>query len=266
MKFKRKDPLPGTTKANIQILEALHEKMWAIRNARHRTLGSDVNLCAIYQEAVELYIPTIDLETGLPKPRPAPLQMPDKPFLAEITEVPAALAELLTNVTDAAAVNDRLQAHVRALQSNASQTRPRPAHLPLFHDWVNCNAFLSDDQLRAAMDRAFWLMVWMSAPDNRCLHVNPLLVAYTGRPLPAWLDAGWADAMHPEDRERVYQDCALKCEARQPMYNEYRMRRIDEVWARVVDQAVPRYLPDYGLGRPEDGAFAGYIGTIYQTN
>ena len=49
-------PLRGTVHANIQIPEALHEQMKAIRQARHELEGADVKLCRIYREAVEQYV------------------------------------------------------------------------------------------------------------------------------------------------------------------------------------------------------------------
>jgi len=49
-------PLMGTVHANIQLPEALHESMKAIRQARHEAEGADVKLCRIYREAVEQYV------------------------------------------------------------------------------------------------------------------------------------------------------------------------------------------------------------------
>jgi hypothetical protein len=49
-------PIAGTIHANIQLPEALHEAMKAIRQARHELEGADVKLCRIYREAVEQYV------------------------------------------------------------------------------------------------------------------------------------------------------------------------------------------------------------------
>ena len=49
-------PLKGTIHANIQIPEALHRAMKAIRQARHEIEGADVKLCRLYREAVEAYV------------------------------------------------------------------------------------------------------------------------------------------------------------------------------------------------------------------
>lgn len=58
MKTKKtsRPPIAGTIHANIQLPEALHNAMKAIRQARHKLEGADVKLCRIYREAVEMYI------------------------------------------------------------------------------------------------------------------------------------------------------------------------------------------------------------------
>lgn len=54
--YKYAPPVAGTTHANIQLPESLHEAMKAIRHARHELEGADVKLCRIYREAVEQYV------------------------------------------------------------------------------------------------------------------------------------------------------------------------------------------------------------------
>lgn len=48
--------LPGTTHANIQLPEGLHESMKAIRRARRERELEDIKLCRIYREAIEQYV------------------------------------------------------------------------------------------------------------------------------------------------------------------------------------------------------------------
>jgi hypothetical protein len=58
--MKRKQSRPkapeGTIRTTIQIPEALHEAVKALRRARYKAQGSDVKLCLIYTEAVQQYV------------------------------------------------------------------------------------------------------------------------------------------------------------------------------------------------------------------
>ena len=59
--------LKGTVATKVQLPEALHRDMRAIRQARHQAEGADVRLCRIYREAVEQYLrakPQRDLLNG----------------------------------------------------------------------------------------------------------------------------------------------------------------------------------------------------------
>lgn len=55
-KIQPRPNIPGTVHANIQLPEALHESMKAIRQARREQEAGDVKLCRIYREAVEQYV------------------------------------------------------------------------------------------------------------------------------------------------------------------------------------------------------------------
>ncbi len=56
MRKKIQRTVQGTTNANIQLPESLHEDMKKIRKYRHIREGADPKLCRIYREAVELFI------------------------------------------------------------------------------------------------------------------------------------------------------------------------------------------------------------------
>lgn len=46
-------------------------------------------------------------------------------------------------------------------------------------------------------------LVWTCAPDGQCDYLSRQWVEYTGRPAEEQLGYGWAEQLHPEDRERV---------------------------------------------------------------
>ena len=95
-------------------------------------------------------------------------------------------------------------------------------------------------------------MIWMSGVDKQCTYLNRQWLAFTGRTLEQDLGAGWMDSLHDDDREAVRQRYVAGFELREPFRMEYRLRRADGVYRWIVDQAMPRFLPD--------GSFSGYVG------
>jgi PAS domain S-box-containing protein len=110
----------------------------------------------------------------------------------------------------------------------------------------------SEARFRTMADTAP-VMIWMSGTDMLCTFFNKGWLDFTGRPLEQELGNGWAEGVHREDL-----DCCLKVyvnsfEARHPFTMEYRLRRRDGEYRRVLDSAGPRFAPD--------GTFLGYIGS-----
>jgi nitrogen-specific signal transduction histidine kinase len=64
---------------------------------------------------------------------------------------------------------------------------------------------------------------------------------------------GWAEGLHPDDRDRTLAAMASSFEARSHCYLEYRLRRADGEYRSVLCGGFPCWGPD--------GAFAGYIAT-----
>ena len=97
------------------------------------------------------------------------------------------------------------------------------------------------------------VMIWMSGEDKRCVYFNQRWLEFTGRPLEAELGNGWADSVHPEDRDQCLVRYTEAFDRREHFQVEYRFRRYDGEYRWVFDSGVPRFHPD--------GAFAGYIGS-----
>ncbi|RCJ18212.1 hypothetical protein A6770_06460 [Nostoc minutum NIES-26] len=91
--------------------------------------------------------------------------------------------------------------------------------------------------------------------DGNALYLNQRWSEITGLPLQDSLGKGWANALYPDDRDRID---ILWCEAVAartiPSKSEHRCLRSDGTIVWVISQA----LPDIG----EDGKVKGYIGTI----
>ena len=97
--------------------------------------------------------------------------------------------------------------------------------------------------------------IWKSGLDAKCDYFNKSWLAFTGRTLEQELGDGWAEGVHPEDRDRCITTYLAAFRAHEPFEMEYRLRHHGGEYHSVVD-----------IGRPYadlDGNFAGFIGSVY---
>jgi PAS domain S-box-containing protein len=97
------------------------------------------------------------------------------------------------------------------------------------------------------------VIIWMFGDDKACTYVNQRFLEFTGRPLEAVLGNRWAEAIHPDDRERSWNVYARALERHEPFQMEYRLRRHDGEYRWVLGSGVPR--------SSADGSYAGHIGS-----
>ena len=110
----------------------------------------------------------------------------------------------------------------------------------------------SEERFRIMADSAP-VMIWMAGTDKLCDWFNQEWLDFSGRTLEEETGYGWAEGIHPDDRERSLEVYATSFDARREFSMEYRLRRRDGEYRWLLDHGVPRF------GR--DGGFAGYIGT-----
>lgn len=96
-------------------------------------------------------------------------------------------------------------------------------------------------------------MVWLSAPDGLRTFFNRAWVDFTGRSPAEAAGSGWLTSVHPEDREQCLHACVAALAARQEFRVEYRLRRTDGEYRRILDTGIPRVLPN--------GSVVGYVGS-----
>src|SRR5205823_183100 len=86
-----------------------------------------------------------------------------------------------------------------------------------------------------------------------CSFVNQRWLEFTGRSMDEELGNGWAEGVHPEDRERCIAAYFSSFDAGRSFQIEYRFRRADGEYRWVLDRGAPRFS--------SSGVFSGYIGS-----
>ncbi|MFD2113729.1 EAL domain-containing protein [Thiorhodococcus fuscus] len=95
-------------------------------------------------------------------------------------------------------------------------------------------------------------LVWTNGTDKGCDYVNKVWLDFTGRTLEQEYGDGWAESIHPDDRQRCMDIYLTAFDRRERFSMQYRLRRHDGEYRWIQDDGCPRY--------DEHGAFIGYIG------
>lgn len=109
----------------------------------------------------------------------------------------------------------------------------------------------SEDRFRTIANSTM-VMMWVSDANKECTFLNKAWLDFTGRTLEEELGYGWADNVHPEDRERSVETYNANFDQRKTFTMEYRLRRHDGLWRWVLDSGQPRFSPN--------GTFLGFTG------
>ena len=109
----------------------------------------------------------------------------------------------------------------------------------------------SEERFRNMADTAP-VLIWVAGPDKLCTFFNKGWLNFTGRTMEEESGYGWADVVHPEDRDRCVSTYDAAFGDCRPFRMEYRLRRSDGDYRWVLNNGVPRI---------EAGRFLGYVGT-----
>ncbi len=97
------------------------------------------------------------------------------------------------------------------------------------------------------------VMIWMADTKKLCNYCNKTLIEYAGKTQEQLMGNGWAELIHPDDREKCWEDYSKAYEQKTALTMEYRYKRFDGEYRWLLDTGVPRFTPD--------GSFLGYIGS-----
>jgi PAS domain S-box-containing protein len=108
----------------------------------------------------------------------------------------------------------------------------------------------SEERFRTMADTA---LIWTTDADKLCTYVSQTWLDLTGKIFEEELGNGWADDIHPSDRDARLEAYAHCFNQRSPFTLEYRVRRHDGEYRWLLDKGTPRFA--------SDGTFLGYIGS-----
>ena len=96
-------------------------------------------------------------------------------------------------------------------------------------------------------------MIWVSDANALRTYFNRSWLEFTGKTLEQELGDGWADGIHPDDRQRCLDTYRSSVSSRQPFKMEYRLRRADGQFRWVLSHGEPLFRGE--------GVFEGYVGS-----
>jgi PAS domain S-box-containing protein len=97
--------------------------------------------------------------------------------------------------------------------------------------------------------------VWRVGTDAKCNYVNQAWLSFTGRALEQEVGDGWAEGLHPDDRQRCLDAFLQAFHTRQPFLMDYRVRHHSGQYRWISGHGKPIHDPN--------GMFLGYIGSSF---
>src|ERR1035437_8574619 len=109
----------------------------------------------------------------------------------------------------------------------------------------------ADQRFRELLD-ATPIMVWMSGTDAMGTFFNRAWLEFRGRTLEEELGHGWAEGLHPDDRDLCLETYLKAFTARAPFRAQYRVQRAGGAYGWIENSGTPLI---------EDTVFVGFMGT-----
>jgi two-component system cell cycle sensor histidine kinase/response regulator CckA len=128
----------------------------------------------------------------------------------------------------------RVQARSEALAREATETAARLVQEAAQQRETEAALRASEARFRA-MAQSSPLGIFITEPSGDCVYTNPAYQRISGLTLEQALGTGWSQAIHPDDRERVFREWYDAAQRRIPFRSEHRFLHADGqiVWTRV---------------------------------
>ncbi len=158
-------------------------------------------------------------------------------------------------------LGDRLVGQISAANSNRDYTELDLASLAslasayavaLERRWADEAVIKARDFYTTILEE-FPTLIWRSGLDGRFDYFNRTWLGFTGRSLQQELGDGWTEGIHPDDAKRAKNTYESAFHARKSFEFEFRLRRYDEVYRRLLNSGQPFF--------DLEGKFAGFVGT-----
>jgi PAS domain S-box-containing protein len=118
-------------------------------------------------------------------------------------------------------------------------------------DYLKRKQVSGERRFRELLD-ASPVMIWMSGTDALCTFFNRAWLDFRGRKLEEELGNGWAEGLHPDDRDLCLETYLKAFSARCPFRLQYRVQRDGGEYAWIENSGTPLI---------EDTVFVGFMGT-----
>lgn len=112
----------------------------------------------------------------------------------------------------------------------------------------------ASEQIFASLAAVSPVGIFRTDKEGNCVYVNQRWCEITGLSAEQALGSGWMQALHPEDRERVFSDWNSAIRSHMPFHSEYRFRSPGDAVRWVIGQSAE--ILDAA------GDVAGYMGTL----
>lgn len=118
-------------------------------------------------------------------------------------------------------------------------------------DYLRQKQISGEQRFRELLD-ASPVMVRMSGTDAMCIFVNRAWLEFRGRTVDEELGNGWAEGLHPDDRDLCLETYLKAFSARTPYRVQYRVQRAGGEYGWIEDSGTPLI---------EDTVFVGFMST-----
>jgi PAS domain S-box-containing protein len=98
-------------------------------------------------------------------------------------------------------------------------------------------------------------LLWTSDINRLCNYFNNQWLEFTGRTLEQEVGTGWAEGVHPDDRERCRATSLTAFNKREAFEMEYRLHHASGEYRWILDMGIPNFN--------SNNEFIGYIGKCY---